>query len=51
MLRIDKEFPDYNWKKNKGYGTSEHRNALKMYGPCKYHRKTFSPINKMLGCN
>ena len=51
MLRIDKEFPDYNWKKNKGYGTSEHRNALKMYGPCKYHRKTFSPINKMLGGN
>ena len=51
MLRIDKEFPDYNWKKNKGYGTSEHRNALEMYGPCKYHRKTFSPINKMLGGN
>ena len=51
MLRIHKEFPDYNWKKNKGYGTSEHRNALKMYGPCKYHRKTFSPINKMLGGN
>ena len=51
MLKLDKEFPNYNWKKNKGYGTAEHRNALELYGPCKYHRKSFSPINKMLGFN
>ena len=51
MLKLDKEFPNYNWKKNKGYGTAEHRNALELYGPCKYHRKSFSPINKMLGVN
>ena len=51
MLKLDKEFPNYNWKKNKGYGTAEHRNALELYGPCKYHRKSFSPINKMLGDN
>ena len=51
MLKLDKEFPDYNWKKNKGYGTAEHRNALELHGPCKYHRKSFSPINKMLGVN
>ena len=49
MSKIDEEFPNYNWKKNKGYGTKEHRNALEIYGPCKYHRKSFSPINKMLG--
>ena len=49
MLEMDKEYPDYKWKKNKGYGTAEHRNALEMFGPCKYHRKSFSPINKMLG--
>jgi len=49
MLEMDKEYPDYKWKKNKGYGTAEHRNALEIYGPCKYHRKSFSPINKMLG--
>ena len=51
MLKLDKEFPNYNWKKNKGYGTTEHRNALELHGPCKYHRKSFSPINKMLGVN
>ena len=51
MSKIHKEFPNYNWKRNKGYGTREHRNALDMYGPCKYHRKSFSPINKMLGPN
>ena len=49
MSKIHKEFPNYNWKRNKGYGTKEHRNALEIYGPCKYHRKSFSPINKMLG--
>ncbi len=51
MSKIHKEFPNYNWRRNKGYGTKEHRNALDMYGPCKYHRKSFSPINKMLGLN
>jgi len=51
MSKIHREFPNYNWKRNKGYGTREHRNALDMYGPCKYHRKSFSPINKMLGLN
>ena len=51
MTKIDEEFPNYNWKKNKGSGTKEHRNALQIYGPCKYHRKSFSPINKMLGLN
>ena len=49
MIELDGEYPYYCWKKNKGYGTSEHRKALEVYGPCKYHRKSFSPINKMLG--
>ena len=49
MIELDGEYPYYCWKKNKGYGTSEHRKALEMYGPCKYHRKSLSPINKMLG--
>lgn len=39
---LDKEFPQYNWKKNKGYGTKEHINAIKEYGICKYHRKSFN---------
>lgn len=36
-----KEFPQYNFMKNKGYPTKEHINLLKKYGACKYHRKSF----------
>jgi ribonuclease HII len=41
MLKLHEEFPQYRWEKNKGYGTAAHRNAIEMYGQCKYHRKTF----------
>jgi ribonuclease HII len=41
MLQIHEEFPMYNWKKNKGYPTKEHRAAIKKYGPTKYHRMSF----------
>ena len=41
MDKIHEEFPMYNWKKNKGYPTTEHREAIKKYGPCKYHRMSF----------
>ena len=41
MVELDKEYPKYNFKKNKGYGTAEHINALKKFGPCKIHRKSF----------
>jgi ribonuclease HII len=36
------QFPQYNFLKNKGYGTSEHRNAIRKYGFCKLHRRSFS---------
>jgi ribonuclease HII len=42
MKRLHKEFPHYNWKQNKGYGTQEHRNAIQLHGICKYHRKSFN---------
>lgn len=41
MEKIHEEFPMYNWKKNKGYPTKEHREAIKKYGVTKYHRKSF----------
>lgn len=41
MNRIHEEYPMYNWKKNKGYPTKEHRHAIRKYGPTKYHRMTF----------
>ncbi|MGY5351696.1 ribonuclease HII [Wenyingzhuangia sp. IMCC45533] len=41
MEKIHLEFPHYNWKKNKGYPTKEHRNGIKEKGSCVYHRQTF----------
>ncbi len=41
MNKIHEEFPMYNWKQNKGYPTKEHREAIKKYGPTKYHRMSF----------
>ncbi len=42
MRQLHKEFPCYNWKQNKGYGTEEHRIAIEKHGLCKYHRKSFN---------
>ncbi|MBQ5851146.1 MAG: ribonuclease HII [Lachnospiraceae bacterium] len=47
MIEIDKEYPMYGFARNKGYGTKEHIYALKKYGPCPIHRKSF--LNKILG--
>jgi ribonuclease HII len=41
MKRLCEKFPDYLWSKNKGYATKEHISAIKKYGPCCLHRKTF----------
>lgn len=41
MNQIHEEFPMYNWKKNKGYPTKDHREAIAKYGITKYHRKSF----------
>ncbi|MFO7721219.1 MAG: ribonuclease HII [Gillisia sp.] len=41
MEKIHEEFPMYNWKQNKGYGTAEHRAAIIKYGITKYHRLSF----------
>jgi ribonuclease HII len=44
VLEKHKEFPIYGWDKNKTYLTKQHREAIKLYGPCKYHRKSFTLI-------
>ena len=41
MLEYDKQYPQYNFAKHKGYGTAEHIHLLKEYGPCPIHRRTF----------
>jgi len=48
MEKIHEEFPMYNWKKNKGYPTIEHREAIKKYGITKYHRKSFRLLPEQL---
>ena len=42
MKEIDKEYPVYHWKKNKGYPTVDHRAAIAQYGVSPYHRKSFN---------
>ena len=42
---LDKEYPQYHIKKNKGYGTKDHLEALKEYGPIKHlHRFSYAPV-------
>ena len=41
MIEYDKQFPKYGFIRNKGYGTKEHIEAIKKYGLCEIHRKTF----------
>ena len=48
MNQIHEEFPMYNWKKNKGYPTKEHREAIAKYGTTKYHRMTFKLLPDQL---
>lgn len=48
MEEIGEEFPQYNWKQNKGYPTKQHRNAIREFGVTKYHRKTFRLLPEQL---
>lgn len=48
MGRISEEFPHYNWKKNKGYPTLDHREAIKKYGACEWHRNSFKLLETQL---
>lgn len=41
IIKMDEIYPEYGFKKHKGYGTKEHMEALRKYGPCEIHRKTF----------
>lgn len=47
MLEYDKKYPEYNFKKHKGYGTKEHTKLIKQYGPCEIHRLSF--LKNILG--
>lgn len=47
MCEMAKKYPEYGFERNKGYGTAEHIAALKRFGPCPIHRKSF--IGKIIG--
>jgi ribonuclease HII len=44
MRRLDRLYPHYDLAKNKGYGTARHLAALRQFGPCPEHRRTYQPI-------
>jgi len=48
MLDYDKQFPDYGFAQHKGYGTKQHIEAIRKYGLCEIHRKSFHLHDKQL---
>lgn len=48
MMEWHHKYPQYNFAKHKGYGTKEHRRAIKKFGVCELHRKTFRGVKEYL---
>lgn len=48
MVAYDKKYPQYGFAIHKGYLTKMHQDALKQYGPCPIHRRSFEPIKSMV---
>ena len=49
MSDLAKDYPQYGWERNAGYGTKEHQHGLVEFGVCKHHRRSFKPIKNILG--
>lgn len=47
MINYSKKYPGYGFKSNKGYPTTQHKEAVKKLGPCPIHRKSFKPIKNL----
>ncbi len=47
-LELDLQYPQYGFARHKGYGTAQHLAALKEYGPCAQHRRSFAPVRDAL---
>ena len=48
MVKIHDDFPNYNWRQNKGYPTKEHRAAIRAFGITPHHRKSFRLLPEQL---
>ena len=51
IKKMSRNYKNYAWDKNAGYGTKQHLKAIKKFGITKHHRKTFGPIHNMLSPN
>lgn len=47
MREMDREFPEFGFAKHQGYGTKQHLEALRIHGPCRYHRRSFQPVSQL----
>lgn len=48
MAQYDAQYPGYGFVQHKGYGTAQHLEALRKYGPCPIHRRSFEPVQAVL---
>ena len=48
MERLHKRYPQYGFAKHKGYATAAHLSALRKFGPCPLHRRSFAPVRVLL---
>lgn len=48
MEKIHDDFPQYNWRQNKGYPTKQHRAGIREFGSCEHHRKSFKLLPEQL---
>ena len=46
MMEYDQKYPQYHFARHKGYGTTEHRQAIEKFGVCELHRKTFRGVKE-----
>lgn len=47
MAEIDRDFPEFGFARHQGYGTKAHLEALRIYGPCCQHRRSFQPVAQL----
>ena len=48
MVELDKQYPQYGFKKHKGYVTKMHLEAIEKYGVCEHHRTSFAPVKNII---
>jgi ribonuclease HII len=48
MSQLHADYPHYSWSNNKGYGTKKHREAIREFGACVHHRKSFQLLPSQL---